>query len=204
MTLTFNIINIAIISIISYLAFNKPQTKHKLLLNPYRVAHNGEYYRMLTSGFVHADFNHLLFNMITLFFFGNVVENKLGVVYYLILFIVGILVANLPSYLKYKDLPHYNSLGASGGVSAVLFCSIVYSPTGTLGLYFVIPIKGFIFAILYLIYSQYASKKGGDNINHDAHIYGALFGIAFAFLANYDMAVEGIRQIPVWVSTMFD
>jgi membrane associated rhomboid family serine protease len=204
MEITFTIISIAFISVISYLALQKPQTKYKMLLNPYRVAHNGESYRMLTSGFIHADFTHLLFNMITLFCFGNVVEFELGKLSYILLFVLGVIVANIPSYLKYKDMPHYNSLGASGGVSAILFCSIVYSPVSNIYLYFAIPVKGFIFAILYLIYSHHASKKGGDNINHDAHIYGALFGVAFAFIANFGLAVEGLEQIPTWVSTLFN
>ena len=204
MEITFTIISIAFISVISYLALNKPQTKYKLLLNPYRVSHNGEFYRMLTSGFIHADYTHLLFNMLTLFFFGTVVEFELGKLYYVLLFVIGVIVANIPSYLKYKDMPHYNSLGASGGVSAILFCSIVYSPVSNIYLYFAIPIKGFIFAILYLIYSHYASKKGGDNINHDAHIYGALFGVVFAFIADFDLALNGVQQIPVWINNMFN
>ncbi len=204
MEITFTLISIAIISVISYLALNKLQTKYKLLLNPYRVSHNGEFYRMLTSGFIHADYTHLLFNMLTLFFFGTVVEYALGEVFYVILFITGVVVANIPSYLKYKDLPHYNSLGASGGVSAILFCSIVYSPVSNIYLYFAIPIKGFIFAILYLLYSHYSSKKGGDNINHDAHIYGALFGVVFAFIADFDLALNGVSQIPIWINNMFN
>jgi membrane associated rhomboid family serine protease len=128
----------------------------------------------------------------------------LGKLYYVLLFVLGVVVANIPSYLKYKEMPHYNSLGASGGVSAILFCSIVYSPVSNIYLYFAIPIKGFIFAVLYLIYSHHASKKGGDNINHDAHMYGAFFGVAFAFIADFDLAMNGALQIPVWINTMFN
>jgi membrane associated rhomboid family serine protease len=170
-------------------AWNRQEKLYAWMLNPYAVIHRGQYYRILTSGFIHHDWVHLIFNMITLYFFGRNMEYVFiflfgggkGIFYYLVLYFLGMVVADVPSLLKHKDNPNYNSLGASGAVSAVLFASILFSPTNKIYLFFIpIGIPGFIFGALYLIYSYYQGKRMADNINHDAHLYGALFGIIFS------------------------
>ena len=169
-------------------AWNRPEVLYRWMLNPNAVSTRKEYFRFLTSGFIHANWIHLIFNMITFYFFGRDVEILFrynfgfsGIWIFLLFYLAGIIVSDIPTFLKHRSNPHYNSLGASGGVSAVLFCSILYSPLRTVYVYF-IPIPGFILGILYIIYSARAGKTMGDNINHDAHLYGALFGIAFTIL----------------------
>jgi len=168
-------------------------------MNPYRVEKHKEYYRFVTSGFVHGSYMHLGFNMFTFYFFGEAIEGLLGPTLFIILFISGIIISDIPSFLKYKNAPHYNSLGASGGVSSILFASILYQPMTELMIFPIpIPIKGFILGILYLIYFYYSGKQSKDNINHDAHLFGALYGLLFAFIANPDLAQQGIQAVLNW------
>ncbi|MGB0525626.1 MAG: rhomboid family intramembrane serine protease [Flammeovirgaceae bacterium] len=200
MTITVTMFMIALICAISLYAENNPQVKAKLILNPYRTLRMKEYYRLLSSGFIHGGLNHLIFNMFTLYFFGEAVEQTIGAEWFIALFLIGIIVSDLPTFFKYKDLPHYNSLGASGGVSAILFCSIVFDPIRGIG--FIIFIPGFIFGAIYLIYSYYQSKRSNDNINHDAHMYGALFGILYAFIASPALASQFLSRITDWITYM--
>jgi membrane associated rhomboid family serine protease len=137
--------------------------------------------------------------MFTLYFFGSTVEWRLGGGLFLILYLVGIVVSDVPTYLKNRKNPYYNSLGASGGVSAVVFASILFRPLAPLYLMFIpIPIPGFIFGGLYMLYSYYQAKRGGDYINHDAHLYGALFGLAFSILAVPSALPNFLAQISTW------
>jgi membrane associated rhomboid family serine protease len=177
-SLSLSFIFIIITVLASLYAWQKPALMQKWMMNPYRVNNNNEYYRFITSGFIHADFQHLFFNMFSFFMFSQMVEQRMGVLHFVILYIAGIIISDLPTFFKYKHVPHYNSLGASGGVSSVIFASVLLSPLDTLYLYF-IPMKAFIFGVLYLILSYYMAKKGGDNINHDAHFYGAVFGLVY-------------------------
>lgn len=203
MNITVTMFLIALISVISLYADNTPQVKAKLLLNPYRTHRMKEYHRLLSSGFVHSGLGHLFFNMFTLYLFGELLEFTIGAMLFVTLFIVGVIVSDIPTFLKYKHLPHYNSLGASGGVSAVLFCTIIFYPTQGLGLIFIpIYIPAFIFGALYLGYTYYQSKRSNDNINHDAHLYGALFGIAFAFFARPDLSSQFIQTIGAWFTDL--
>jgi membrane associated rhomboid family serine protease len=143
-----------------------------------------QYYRFITCGFIHADFMHLAFNMFTLFFFGKWLEAHyvgdldLPHYSYLILYLGAIIVANIPTYLKRRDDYNYRSLGASGGVCAVLFAVILLRPWSTITI-IVIPVPAIIYGGLFLFYSAYMGKRGGDNVNHDAHFWGALFGVVF-------------------------
>lgn len=166
---------------ISYTAFNNDNLMSKLILWPRMMNEPKEYYRLITSGFIHADYQHLIFNMITLYFFGSNVEmvtNMLGhSSLYVILYLSGIVAASLPSFLKNRDNNYYRSLGASGGVGAVIFCSIYYAPWMMIN--FIIP--AIVFAIGYLVYSAYMSKRSGESINHDAHFWGSVYGFLFAF-----------------------
>ncbi len=190
---------------VSWYSWNNPSLLDKLLLNPVRVKRNKEYYRFVTSGFVHADFGHLLFNMLSLWFIGEGIEKLFGYLfgpagglYFVALYLLGIIVSDIPSYWKNRDNSRYNSLGASGGVAAVLFAAILYAPLMDIYLYFAIKMPGFIFGILFLGYSIWQSKKGGSYINHDAHMYGALFGMLFMALV-YPASVPGFfQQLSTW------
>ncbi len=158
----------------------------KAIMWPYGVKRNKEYFRFISSGFLHADFVHLFFNMFTLFFFGSALEKifevyNLGGIYaYLSLYILGLIVSDLPSYFKHKDDQGYHSLGASGAVSAVVFAVILFNPWGSIYLYGAIKISALVYAVLYIVYCIYMGKQGNDNINHDAHLWGAIFGFVFA------------------------
>jgi membrane associated rhomboid family serine protease len=196
---------IVITSAVSLYAMNQQEVLYKLMMNPYLVTQRGQYYRLIASGFIHKDFAHLILNMLSLFFFGPNLEyyfgeifGPLGSAYFAALYILGVVVSDLPTVLKHRNNPGYNSLGASGAVSAVIFACILFDPLSDLYLYFAIPIKGFIFAALYLIYSYVSAKRSRDGINHDAHLYGALFGILFCIVLYPDSIRIFFEQISNW------
>jgi membrane associated rhomboid family serine protease len=148
---------------------------------------------------------HLFFNMFALYFFGDVIEQtyqmafgELGIVLYIGLYVLGIIASDIPTYLKHRNHPHYNSLGASGGVSAVVFASILFYPTQRICVYFVFCLPSFIFGALYMLYSYMQAKKGGDYINHDAHLFGALFGIVFSIITIPSSIVQFFEQVAGW------
>ena len=179
---------IAVNLILSFMAFNSQEVLSKTIMWPYGVKRYNQYYRFITSGFIHADFMHLFFNMFTLFFFGQNVEiifTKAGLggaIAYLVLYFLGLIVSDIPTYLKQKDNYHYHCLGASGAVSAVVFAAIIFNPWGKIYLYGAIGISAFIYAVLYIVYCVTMSRRGGDNINHDAHLWGSLFGLVFTII----------------------
>ncbi|UYZ65232.1 rhomboid family intramembrane serine protease [Hymenobacter weizhouensis] len=176
---------------ISLYAWSNQELLNSWILDPYRVKRSNEWYRFLTSGFLHADWGHLLFNMLAFYSFSRVVESiytqvfgpTTGLLLFLLLYLGGIILSDIPTYLRHRDDPGYRSLGASGGVASVLFAAILFNPTGGI-LIFPIPfeIPGFIFGLLYLAYSYYMGQRRGDNINHDAHFYGALYGIVLTLI----------------------
>jgi membrane associated rhomboid family serine protease len=170
----------------SYIGWQKPAFQDALVHTPYLVKHKNQYYRLLTSGFVHANYAHLLFNMLTLYFFGDQVEGLLefqtrqnGALLLLGVYIGGLIVSDLPTFVRHREHPRYQSLGASGGVSAVVFSYITLNPVQNLCLFFIFCLPGFMLAAIYLIYSWYMAKNPADHINHEAHLYGALFGILY-------------------------
>lgn len=180
---------IIITTLISLLCFNNKEAYHKLILNPYRVKNNKEWYRMLSSGFMHADFMHLFVNMFVIYSFGNAVEyyysaafGDLGKWIYVVLYLTAIVAANASTQFKYQNSSYYNSLGASGAVSAVVFASILFAPYNKIYLYGIIGLPGILLGIIYLVYSYYMGKKQTDNTNHEAHFYGAVYGIAFTLV----------------------
>lgn len=184
------IIIIILTCIVSLFAFSDRNFFAKMQFNPYQVYHRKQYYRLLTHGFIHADWWHLFVNMFVLYFFGGAAEAYLGglaqagiirypVLLFLVLYLVSIVFASSITLYKYKDNFAYNSVGASGAVSAVMFFSIFFDPWQKLYLYAALPIPGIVFAILYIIYTQYMARRQGDNINHDAHLLGAVFGFVF-------------------------
>ncbi len=169
---------------VSIWAFYNRSVLNKLILSPYLVVHRKEWYRMITHAFIHADWMHLLFNMIALWSFGTAVVyyfsqiTTFPVVHFFILYFAAILIASIPDIVQKKNDPSFLSLGASGAVSAVIFAGIFFDPWHLIYVFF-IPCPGIIFAALYLIYSNYMSKKGGDYINHNAHFYGSVFGLIY-------------------------
>jgi len=175
MTVTLAIIIITVAT--SFAAWNNANLLNQLIyFGP--AVNRGQWWRLITHGFIHSDGNHLLFNMFTLYFFGRFMENFIGPTTFVPFYLVGILVAILPTHLKHGKNPHYRSLGASGAVSAVLFGFILVKPWSMLYVMFV-PVPAIIFATLYVAYSFWADKRGRDNINHSAHLSGALWGVLF-------------------------
>lgn len=159
--------------------FQVPDIINKFLFRPYFFLRQRQYDTMVMSGFIHADMNHLLFNMITFYFFAFPMERYLGTGRFVLLYFFGLVISHTCTWWKERNNPGYASLGASGAISAVLFAYIVYFPTSMLYLFFALPIPAIVFAVAYVWYSMWASKNARDNINHDAHLCGALGGLAF-------------------------
>ena len=195
--LTINQILVGFTVVVSFLAFNNHGLLAKLLHRPYNEHHHKEWYRLLTSGFIHADFFHLFINMFVLYQFGAYVEYRFNLQFgetgkyiYVVFYLLSIIMANLKTHFSNKDNFSYSALGASGATSAVLFSYIFYNPTSMLGLYMIIPVPAIIFGILYLWYSSWAAGKNMDNIGHDAHFYGAIAG----FLITLVLHPSGLKE----------
>mgnify|MGYP000032276954 FL=1 len=175
------------------------------MMNPYSTHRRNQYYRFVSSGFVHKDHMHLLWNMFSFYFFGMAIERQFsamfgqtGGLYFIALYILAIIVSDIPTYLKHRENPGYNSLGASGGVSAVIFAFIIFQPLSDICLYFALCLPGFILGALYIIFSWYQGRRSNDNINHDAHLYGALFGLIFCIVIAPASIGSFFEQIQTW------
>jgi membrane associated rhomboid family serine protease len=163
---------------ISLMAFSNEKLYDRLILQPYNVSRGKYIYTLITSGFIHADWMHLIFNMMTFYFFAFQLEAVIGHWQFALLYSVSLVLSDLPSVIKHKNDFWYRSLGASGAISAVVFSAILFNPLAGMGLLFIpVQIPAVLFGLLYLIYCSYASKKGIGNVNHDAHFFGALSGI---------------------------
>lgn len=179
---------IIVTTIISIIGINNANFQNKLMLNPYKITQKSEYWRFLTSGFAHENYWHLFFNMITLFFFGFSVENALdaqgldGNLHFCLLYVLALIVSDIPTFLKYKNVSGYNSLGASGAVSAIVFAYIIFSPADKICMYIILCLPGVVWGGIYLIYSAWQAKNTQALVNHDAHFYGALCGIVYVLL----------------------
>lgn len=216
MELSLNTIIVAANVILSLVAFGNPDLLSKMLFNPYQVKHRKEYYRVLSHAFVHADFLHLLFNMYVLWSFGGLIESiftekevfltlfpdmdfwgvSKGYLYYVLLYLGGIIFATLPAFRKHSENPGYNSLGASGAVSAVVLAVILLLPTMPLYLFFIpIGIPAFIVGGAYLFYEYYMSRRGGTHIAHDAHYFGAVYGLVLLIILKPYFAVRFLQMI---------
>ena len=198
MNLSITLLLIAATVLVSWLSFNNPRLLERLILWPPAIERKKQYDRLLTHGFIHADFQHLLFNMITLYFFGRLVEQvfvpRVGHLGFVLFYLSAIVVAILPTYAQHRHDANYRSLGASGAVSAVLFAFILLQPWARIYVY-VIPVPAIIYAALYVGYSIYAEHKRADNINHSAHLWGAAYGIAFTGLMEPSVLGAFVRQL---------
>ena len=199
------LIVIAVTAVISFIAFNNQNIFEKYKFNVGAILRNKEYIRLLSAGFLHGDLMHLLFNMMTLYFFGPIVNQAFGDFGFLMIYFGSILLGNIFSLYLYKNQSWYSAIGASGGVSGILFASIAMIPD--LGIYFFfipIPIPGYIFGFLYFAYSVYSmlNPRQQDNIGHAAHLGGAFFGLIYAVALQPERAIEnalflGIMSIPL-------
>ncbi len=210
--MSVTIIIIIVTVLISLRADSRPDLKYKLIMNAYQVRHRRQYYRLLTSGFIHSGYIHLGFNMFSLYWFGELLEALLAryfnpmvaAIVFVIFYLVSIILSDLPSVFKHGNNHAYNSLGASGGVSAVVFSCILFLPLMEIQLLFIpIGIPGFILGTLYLIYSYFQGKNMGDNINHDAHMFGALCGIAFSIIVHPAVLLEFVQQLATYNPGIF-
>jgi membrane associated rhomboid family serine protease len=174
---------IAVTAIVSWLAFQKPSLAERLILWPPAIK-RGQYERLLTHGFIHADLSHLLFNMLTLFFFGRLTERVItslaGPATFVLFYVSAIIVAILPSYLRHRDDARYRSLGASGAVAAMLFAAILVEPW--MLIFIPIPIPGILYGVGYVAWSWWADRNSMDGVNHNAHLSGAIYGVLFMLL----------------------
>lgn len=185
MQFSYTLAIVVVTALVSWLAFSRPAFMQALVLWPPAVSRGHEYHRFIGYGLVHADFMHLLMNMVTLYFFGRAMEgfyaDYLGPPGFLLFYASALVVSALPSYLKHRNDTKYVTLGASGAVSAVLFAFILLRPWETIYLYF-LPVPAILFALAYTGYSVYMNHRGGDRINHNAHLSGAAYGVLFTVL----------------------
>ena len=193
-----------IVFIVSIQGFNNISFFEKFKHTPYKVVHDKEYYRLLTSGFLHGSWAHLLINLFVFWQFGDFVENyifysifgkTIGAVLYVLLVLLSIIAGNVHSTIQYKDIYHYGSIGLSGAVSAILFSYVLINPWSKIYLYAIIPIYTIVAALLYLGYSQWASKNSRDNVDHSAHFYGAIFGLVYTIAVYPKIVPYFIEQL---------
>jgi len=209
------VIIIIITCLVSIVAFSNHKILDDLIFWPPAINNRKQYYRFFTCGLIHADFIHLGFNMYSLYIFGEYVEVKFmqlfgeqGRLFYLIMYVTALPICLLPTYMRNRNNYHYRSLGASGAVSAVVFAFIFLEPLRKLGLIFLpgLMIPGFIFGLIYLGVSTFLDRKGGGNINHSAHVWGALYGISFLIvfgnaLGHYKPLHEFVEQVRYWFNS---
>jgi membrane associated rhomboid family serine protease len=204
MTLQATHIIILITSLISFRAFKDNNLRNRFLFEPYRVKHRNQWEGLLGHMFLHADITHLLFNMLSLYFLGSIIEFEMiaaygfvkGEIQFLIIYFIGGLFSTLIPFMRHQNNPNYRSLGASGAVSSVIFATILWRPDIELMLFFIpIPIPAYVFGPLYLAFEYWADKRGQSGIAHDAHIGGALFGIFYVLIINIDKGKEFINYL---------
>lgn len=182
----------------SIYAFNNYNLYAKFVLHPYSVSRGQRIYTYVTSGLIHANWMHLFFNMFTFFFFAFNLEVMIGHWQFSLLYIGSLILSDMPTVMRHKDDFRYNSLGASGAISAVLFSYILFQPLSMIGVMF-IPMPAILFGVLYLVYCMYMSKNANDNINHDAHFFGALTGLIFTVLLVRGIIPHFIDQLAgIW------
>ncbi|PSR05817.1 MAG: rhomboid family intramembrane serine protease [Bacteroidetes bacterium SW_10_40_5] len=200
MTLIIFLITIGV----SIIAFSNHQLYQQMLFNPYMVKARNQYHRFLTSGLVHGDWIHLIINMLVFYSFGKNVEayyqSAFGDQYifnFLLLYIGSLVFSDIPSFMKHQNNPGFNSLGASGAVSATVFASIVFQPLSMIYIWGLLPLPAILLGVLYLVFSAYMAKKGQDNIDHDAHFYGAVYGFVFTILLQPSLGLHFLTKLGI-------
>jgi|UniRef100_UPI0040489860 membrane associated rhomboid family serine protease len=187
----------------SIFAFSRPTLLERWMFIPYRIKQRNQWDRFILSGFIHKDYMHLIFNLVTFYFFGGVVERffkfqfglELGGLIFVGFYLLALVVADIPTFVKQQNSPYYKALGASGGTSAMVFASIILMPLSDICLFGLLCLPGFLLGGFFLIYSYVKGKKGQDNINHDAHLYGAIFGIICILLLSPGSAIMFMEQL---------
>jgi membrane associated rhomboid family serine protease len=190
---------IAVTCLVSVIAFSNPRLLGGMLFWSPAVTRQGEYQRLLTYGLVHADFTHLVFNMLTLYFFGSLVERfyqaHLGDFGFAFFYVLGLLASILPTWWRHRHEQDYRSLGASGAVMGVLFASILFDPWMMIYIFGALPIPAIVYGVLYMGYEIWADRRGRDRVNHSAHIWGAVYGIGFTLLVDPGAASRFLRLL---------
>ena len=193
--MSVDVLLIASVVIVSVIAWAVKGVRNAFILSPVRVKQRKEVHRLLTAGWIHADPTHLIFNMLTLWFFANRVLGVLGPIKFLALYVSAVFVGFIPTTLRFMNKPNYSSLGASGAVAAILFSAILLVPGMRVGIAFLpVAVPGFVYAILYLAYSAWHSYRGRDGINHDAHFTGAVYGALVTFIFEPDRVTNTLKH----------
>lgn len=211
MHLSLTLVLVIVTVLVSIGAFTNSRMTDDLIFYPPAISSRGQWYRFITHGFIHADAAHLIFNMLAFWSFGEGLERVFtfdcvfgnrGKLLYLLLYFSALFMASFPDYLRYKHSYHFRSLGASGAVSAVVFSMILFFPQTPVGIIFLpLRIPGWIFGLVYLGISVYLDKRGGGNVNHSAHFWGAAYGMVITvlyclFFANsFDLFDNFVTQI---------
>jgi len=182
---------------ISLIAFNNHDLKNKFLFYPYGMGSSSQYYRFLSHGFIHADYVHLFFNMFTLYSFGRFAEIALFTkAEYIILYVTALVASSFFDFIKNRNNSAYAALGASGAVSAVLFSTLIFDPWSKgVAIFGIIALPNILFALLYLGYCAYMGKRGGDNIGHNAHLWGSLYGFAFTAVLKPELFTSFLEKL---------
>jgi membrane associated rhomboid family serine protease len=193
-------------AVFSFFGFQRPELMSRYDFSPYRITHRNEYYRLFSHAFLHADWIHLIINMLVFFSFGRYVEDtfiqlanagfiRSGEFNFILLYGSSIIISSISTFIKKRNDPYYIAVGASGAVSAVLFTSIFFSPLEKVYLYGILPLPGIAFGVLYLVYSSYMGKKAKDNINNDAHFWGAIIGLIYPVLMEPSLIKSFLAQL---------
>ena len=184
-------------------AFSNDNIYANMILHPYSVSRGQRVYTVITSGMIHNDWMHLIFNMLSYYFFAFQLEVVLGHWQFGLLYVLSLILSDLPTVYKHRNDDWYHSLGASGAVSAVIFGAIMFNPLGKMMLMILpIPIPAVLFGVLYLVYCNYASKHSRDNINHDAHMFGALSGLLITIALDPHVVHSFLTQVSAGVQSL--
>lgn len=183
-----------VIGLVSFKGFNDPQFFNKFKFNVGAIQ-RGEKYRMFTSAFLHGDVSHLIFNLLTLYFFAPVVISYFGNLQFLIVYFISLFTGSMLSLKIHEKQPYYSAIGASGAITGVLYAAILLNPDAKLGLYFVLPVPAYLFGIGYLLYSLYGMKKQNDLIGHTAHFGGAIGGLVSVLLLDYRVLIVHYEMV---------
>jgi membrane associated rhomboid family serine protease len=196
--MSLTLILVIMTAIISYQGFNNPATNAKLMMYPVRMKSSGEWYRFISHGFVHGDWMHLIVNMLVLYQFGEFLENAFvsvfgagtGQILYVVLYLSAIVISAVPSYFQHQDNPGYAAVGASGATSALVFGYILFSPWSWFAFP---PLPALLYGVAFLWYSSYMEKRGMDNIGHNAHFWGAVYGVVFTIISAFALRPDLIN-----------